>query len=241
MSFALVATNVLYIIYDVDAALEYASSGSGANNNGDGGGDTASSSSSSGGGGGFNANDELVSFYVMGNDYSLSKGMAILWTFGSLLHSLFDFTLWQVSACACCHPGGRCYQESGFCSMYCNDLGSYMLVPFVLAMVGLAGYSSFRRVTAFNELEDEFAVNDDLYQQVTGGTLGPYTFLVKYVTELFLAWFVYFPLVTLVFFSGVLGCGKLPVLGGRPRDKARVEQELAERNQLARDGVYSSF
>jgi hypothetical protein len=39
-------------------------------------------------------------------------------------------------------------------------------------------------------------------------------------------------------FSGVLGCGKLPVFGGRPRDKANVEKQLAQYNI---DGFYSSF
>jgi hypothetical protein len=44
------------------------------------------------------------------------------------------------------------------------------------------------------------------------------SFLLNYVMEFALALLVYYPLGSVILFSGILGCGKLPILGGRPRD-----------------------
>lgn len=42
-----------------------------------------------------------------------------------------------------------------------------------------------------------------------------YAFLIGYLVELTIALFVYYPLTSTMFFSGVLGCGRIPILGGR--------------------------
>ena len=156
----------------------------------------------------------------------ITYGTLFLWTFGCIFHSLFDYLVWNLSACACFHPGGRFGQTN--VANRCNDLGSIILIPFVLSLLGLAGYSSYLRVTSGNSsLEDEYG--DDLVDNLTAGKLGDYSFLVRFGIELILAWFVYFPLLSTVFFSGILGCGgKLPLLGGRPRDKIMVEKDLKE-------------
>ena len=128
------------------------------------------------------------------------------------------------SACVCCHPGGR-FAESRLVT-WCQDLGSYTLIPLVLGFAGLAVYSSHLRVTSEDAaLEEEYG--DDLVQTVTEGRLGEYSFLLRFGVELLLAWFVFSPLVSTVLLSGILGCnGRVPLLGGRPRDKRRVEQQL---------------
>lgn len=155
----------------------------------------------------------------------LTYGTMILWTFGSTLHSLFDFLVWNLSACACCHPGGR-FGKTAIASK-CRDLGSYSLIPFVLGLFGLAGYSSYLRLTngENSALEEEYG--DDAIDNWTEGKLGRYSFLVRFAIELALAWFVFFPILSTLFFSGWLGCnGRLPLLGGRPRDKKLVEENL---------------
>jgi hypothetical protein len=98
----------------------------------------------------------------------------------------------------------------------------------VLGLLGLAGYSSYLRVTNGNtSLEDEY--EDDLVETLTDGKLGDYFFLVRFGVELVLAWFVFFPIVSTVFFSGLLGCcEKLPLLGGRPRDKRMMEEGMRD-------------
>ena len=42
-----------------------------------------------------------------------------------------------------------------------------------------------------------------------------YAFLIGYLVELTIALFVYYPLTSTMFFSGILGCGRIPILGGR--------------------------
>ncbi len=101
-----------------------------------------------------------------------------------------------------------------------------MLIPLVLILMAVAGYSSFLRVTNRNEKLEE-TYEDDIIDNLTAGKLGDYSFLVRFGVELLLAWFVYFPIITTVFFSGILGCGgRIPLLGGRPRDKRLLEENL---------------
>lgn len=224
MSFALIAINIYYLLWDWD---EFVFND-----------ETATDAP------GFDPESELYSITIFGTTYAITQGMIVLWTFGGLLHSVFDFTVWQTSACACCHPGGRCYDRCSFCSQNCNDLGSYVLVPIVMGVMALAVYSSYVRTNYSDDDEKDAATaqtTDDLYNSLTGGTLGQFSFLVKYFVELFLAWFFYFPIFGTVMFSGILGCGRLPILGGRPRDKASVEKELADHAQNGGDGLYSSF
>ena len=215
MSFALIALNIYYLLWVVDDVYY----GNGEDGTAD----------------GFDPQQELYSVTIFQQTYAITAGTVVLWTFGGLFHSIWDFTVWQMSACACFHPGGRCYDRCGFCSKNCNDLGSYVLIPVIAGVMGLAIYSSYLRVHDSNNAE---TATDDLYDTITQGQLGQLTFLAKYAVELFLAWFFYFPLIGSVMFSGILGCGKLPILGGRPRDKATVEKELAEHND---DGLYASF
>ena len=171
-------------------------------------------------------------------EYSITKGMIVLWTLGGLLHSIFDVFIWKVMACACCHPGGSF--GNCLCSKCFQNCGSYALIPVIMMLLSLAGFMVLRRASHPNE-----EVAEDYYYQIGDGGdggqdddfyvdwgeidgIGSFFFLARYCVELMMAWFVYFPVVGTIMFSGVLGCGRLPVLGGRPRDKRLVEEESRE-------------
>ena len=145
-----------------------------------------------------------------GMTINITYGMLLLWTFGCTFHSLFDLCIWNVSACACFHPGGR-YGRHPFLAQHCRDVGSYLLIPVVLALLGLAGYSSYLRVTNTNrDIEDLY--EDDLLDVMTDNKLGDFAFLIRFSIELLLTWFVFFPLLSTILFTGILGCyGRLPV------------------------------
>ena len=49
-----------------------------------------------------------------------------------------------------------------------------------------------------------------------------FTFLVGYALELVFALFVFYFITSTVFFSGILGCGRIPVLGGRPYEMRKA-------------------
>ena len=167
--------------------------------------------------------------------YSVTKGMLLLWTLGGLCHSIFDMIIWKVMACACCHPGGSfggCPCSSSF-----QNCGSYLLVPVIFMLLSLAAFLVLWRASHPSEIEDEAAQendgdgdgDDDLYVDWQGFEgAGSFSFLAKYSVELVMAWFVHFPVMGSILFSGVLGCGRLPVLGGRPRDVRRVQEDSRE-------------
>ena len=54
------------------------------------------------------------------------------------------------------------------------------------------------------------------------------SFLLGYLVEVTLALLVYYPLGSIILFSGILGCFRLPVLGGRPRDMYVLRKKEAE-------------
>jgi hypothetical protein len=61
-----------------------------------------------------------------------------------------------------------------------------------------------------------------------------YAFLLGYFAELCGVYFVCYPLLVTVMFSGILGC--IPGLGGRPRDVVRfLNRLLDERNRIYAD------
>jgi len=187
--------------------------------------------------------------YTMNNNndtairtFNITYGMILLWTFGCTFHSIFDVLVWNVSACSCFQPGG--FFGTTKIAQKCNDVGSYVLVPFVFALLTLGGYSSYLRVVNVNmELEDTY--EDDLVDTLTRGILGDYSFLIRFVIELILTWFVFFPLLSYILFKGWLDCqsGRIPLLGGRKYDKRVLEEQLnsTEMELAQKENVHHSY
>ncbi|KAL7564253.1 hypothetical protein ACA910_012279 [Epithemia clementina (nom. ined.)] len=190
-------------------------------------------------------NDIVLNLY---DTYAITQSMVTLWTVGGVSHNMFDMAVWYIMACACCQPGGRLGQ--GRMSQKCRDVGSYMLIPVIVALLGFAIFLVLLRAThpdgSNNTRTSHYFYDDDQQQnqqqqddnwftnpdvdvdQIKG--LESFSFLQRYVLELILVWCVYFPLFGIILFSGCLGCnGQLPILGGRPRDVRIVAQELAEK------------
>lgn len=176
----------------------------------------------------YDASQELVNVY---DSYKITHGMVLLWTFGGVFHSLFDMLTWHIMACAICHPGGRWGDTSQ--SKRFRDCGSYALIPLILALLAFAAFLVLLRATEEGKEEDD---DDDVVTDDDGiNTNGlsdirirdwrSFAFLSKYAIEIALAWFIYFPLIGTILFSGILGCnGRLPILGGRPRDMRLVQE-----------------
>jgi hypothetical protein len=163
-----------------------------------------------------------------GQDIQITEGMILLWTVGGGLHALFDNTIWYVTACVCCLPGRSlgCLGKYRWC-------GSYFVVFAVLVFTACASFMIVLRATLdSNEQDVDFSdldtagINDDSIQ--LGQTeASAYEFMLGYAVELVLALIVYYPLVGTILFSGVLVCGKIPVLGGRPYEVS-VQKRLAQ-------------
>ena len=71
MSFSLLAINIYYVLWDIDD-MTY---------------DDASTVEEQG----FDPQEEVYNVSLAGSSYVITKGTLVLWTFGGLFHSIFDF------------------------------------------------------------------------------------------------------------------------------------------------------
>ncbi len=60
-----------------------------------------------------------------------------------------------------------------------------------------------------------------------------FSFLVGYAIELVVALFIFYFFTSTVFFSGLLGCGRIPILGGRPYELWR--EKIRDKNKKSND------
>lgn len=168
--------------------------------------------------------DEEVFSY--NSSYVMTWGTLVLWTGGSLCHSVFDYLLWHVMACSCCHPGGR-YSDWKHSNRF-KDCGSYFMIPVVLTVTALALWLVLIRASQFSDMQpddEDVSYTDVAEHWANVDGIKSFGFLLHYIVEITLAWTLFAPIVGTMVFSGVLGCnGRIPVLGGRPRD-VRLYQE----------------
>ena len=187
-------------------------------------------------------NDVLFQMTILPNSTAIhseyqsievTRGTAVLWTLGSMSHSIFDLTIWYISACSCCRPGGICSAIG--CLRRC---GSYLVVGIVMIVVALATLAVVWRAAEetqaqYEEEKEELGLDDDAYPQwgeIQG--VSSFSFLVNYAVEVCLALMLYYPIFGTILFSGILGCGRLPVLGGRPYEVRKEEaREQRRRSQ----------
>lgn len=180
--------------------------------------------------------------------------MVFLWTVGSFLHSTFDMLIWYLAACACFRPGGIVTN-----SRWCQKFGIYLAVLVVVGTVFAATMVVVMRLdgdeqnleeTMASQFADDYDNGDvaantatyaDTTEMIFSSEEHKFSFLIGYALELVFALFVYYFLTSTIFFSGVLGCGRVPLLGGRPYElrvaakKAIKESKRHSRRSQSRD------
>jgi hypothetical protein len=162
-----------------------------------------------------------------GTEYVLTTGMLLLWTVGGGVHCSFNLAMWHIAACACCKSGGFC--ESCAC---CPSLGKYMIRFFVFCTAAFCVLIILLRVAINGDAEDESSNADDgnANQGLSIESLSEFSFVLNYLIEMTLAFFVYYPICVTTLLSGVLSCGyAIPVVGGRPYEIAREERRNSRR------------
>lgn len=181
-----------------------------------------------------------VSFNVtvgeeQGNGLSVSSGQVFLWVVGGAFHSAFDLSIWHISACVCCQPGGQLE-----CLGKCKVLGNYLVVFVTILVVAAASFIVMLRAALDNNeavgLTDlsSAGVTDDQIQFVARiDGIESYEFLLSWLIEVATSLFVWYFILGSILWSGVLGCGTLPFLGGRPRDVKVEEWEKKKRETRA--------
>ncbi len=172
-----------------------------------------------------------ISKYTGIPEISVTKVMITLWTLGSFLHTVFDLSLWHMKACTICRYGGLVDEKLA-------RMGRLVGLFIVLVVMGVGGYAVILRATL--EYHGEGSVSEELAESIQNSEIydldiedkRSFKFLLGYLVEFILALFVYYPIAVTILFSGVLGCnGRVPVLGGRPREIKKERLHLQKKNE----------
>jgi len=194
---------------------------------------------------GYGADDTVLSLGPRGS-IDVTKLMITLWTLGSVVHTFFDLSVWHIKACTFCRYGIGGYELSDG-AMRCGRTAGMTIVmttfAFAAYLVLLRASEDYKDSEFFvDELETDggnnMTTNDEgesFIQPISlpgGGSAKHFNFLLGYIVEFVLAVFVYNPLILTVIFTGSLGCnGRLPVLGGRPREVMREQRHAMKRQR----------
>lgn len=150
--------------------------------------------------------------------------MIALWTFGGVVHSMFDLFIWHLSACACFLPGGffqKCW--------YLQKVGSYISIALVAVLVAVCSFVIVIRAD-YEDQDGKIGFSDLNY-------------LLGYGVELGLVYAAYWPLMATILFSGIFS--KCIPCVGRPndlrrqlRERLQEEKEHAKRDEENRVEMY---
>mmetsp|Transcript_42122 Transcript_42122/g.101621 ORF Transcript_42122/g.101621 Transcript_42122/m.101621 type:complete len:434 (-) Transcript_42122:801-2102(-) len=163
----------------------------------------------------------LVSFGDSEEGWELTSGMLSLWTVGGGIHTAYNLFMWNIAACSCMREGG-CMESARFC--HCPSCGKTFLRIFVVVIIALTIFVVCLKVVIANDGEADVEAVTDLDNYQSADDFG---FILAYLVGTGLSFFFWYFLGLFVLFSGVLGCYKLPVLGGRPREVAIEEKLMA--------------
>ena len=147
-------------------------------------------------------------------------GMVTLWTLGGVLHALFDQCLWFMSACCCCLPGAIFGNHRTL-----QKVGSVAVLFIVAIMIAIATFACILRAKYEARKEEILAGISSSWEDPDS-----FSFALGYLVEQLLVWFIYYFIFVSILFSGVLACGRLPIIGGRPFEM-RVEKWQLERER----------
>lgn len=186
---------------------------------------------------GRDAEQEVFSIDLNAQDpahYSVTAGLVMLVTVGSGLHTIFDRFIWSVSACKCCRAGGT-FETNSINSPRrgrWQDFGTYLVVLLVVLVCAAASFIVIVRVKMDDEgqteipyIQDNNTTLTDIVDSVKDFELEDFSFMKAYCIEFGVSLFVYYPFFDTVLFSGVLGCYRLPLLGGRPYEVRKEEKK----------------
>ncbi|KAL3798448.1 hypothetical protein ACHAW5_007400 [Stephanodiscus triporus] len=158
-----------------------------------------------------------------------------LLTIGSFVHSTFDMTIWYLMACFCFRPGGFKINR------HCQTVGIYVAVLVVLLAIGGATYFVLLRLDedVKNQADYEATNSEEFADGIIGDNeaVSRFSFFVGYALELVCALFLFYFITSTVFFTGILGCGRVPILGGRPYEIWREKMAKDDDKKSSRDEI----
>lgn len=189
----------------------------------------------------YDATGRLAEFQKQYTNIDINQTVIFLVTIGSCIHSMFDMLIWYLMACFCFREGGKFKNNR-----HCQRFGIYIgVLVVVLAVVAATSVVIVRLTEDENGNADSSAAEKFAEDTILDGgdetesESKKFSFLVGYALELVFALFVFYFITSTIFFSGILGCFRIPVLGGRPYE-IRREKENAnddDADWVDEDGV----
>jgi len=165
--------------------------------------------------------------------FKITWGMFTLWTLGGLVHTLFDQTLWFMSACCCCLPGAICGNRRRL-----RKVGSFAVLFIVAIVIAIATFGVILRAKYEARKAEKLAgVSTNWHDPES------FSFVLGFIVLQLLVWFVHYFIFAAILFSGILVCGKVPIIGGRPyemaEEKRQLEREKRKHQELSSTATVS--
>lgn len=182
---------------------------------------------------GLDMTKSLYTVQVWGKEANVSHGLVALLVIGGFGHVMFDLGIWFVQACPPCQPAGILAKHLPVSHQkFWLWLGSHIAIEITIISLALAVFVMCLRAS----VED-----DGDARGITTG-IEDYAFILAYLIECMATWFVLFPVITFILFTGILGCGRIPGIGGRPYHKWKYEryQEKKKAKALAEAQMHAS-
>jgi hypothetical protein len=164
---------------------------------------------------------------------SVTNGSIALWTIGAFLHATYDNVIWALAACTCCtaKSSDSTTTEEQRLKRY-RGTGTLLVIFSVIVVTALATFAVALRsaldsgdVTA-EQVETNGVTDANVNLWQVNGT-NDLEFLLAFLVELVLSFFVYYPICGTILFSGILTCGKYPTTGGRPYELKEEARKAA--------------
>lgn len=167
--------------------------------------------------------DIELSEISFGNFHALTVtyGMMTLWTFGGVLHTIFDLMMWYLSACSCFMTGVFCFKRSRL-----KLIGMYSVIAVTAILIVLAIFVVTLRAAyeqRLRQLENGQEVDEITWDELA--KVRNFSFIVGYIVELLLVYLCYYPFITFALFNGIVPCL------GRHKEIQRQKREREDRIQ----------
>lgn len=160
--------------------------------------------------------------------FALSEPMVGI--IASVLNAWFDMFIWYMQMCPCCRPGA-CFEFDERCgARYWIWMGQNLAGVVTI----VAAFLSLTAVIMRSTVHDEHGQEG----------FESFSFVRSWGIEVISSLIFVSPLMATTLFSGILGCFRVPVLGGRPwevwREKKLKEQKQKEEDNEEDEGLGSA-
>lgn len=155
----------------------------------------------------------------------MGSQLTILWTVGAGIHAAFDMALWHMISCGYCSYSSNATNNN---REDCFIFGWTTAISIVMLMIVATSVVLYFRVFPMTDDEDDIRIDEQLISltddvvepaEVMGFLLsGDFSFILAFIIEFAVSLFIWTPFLMTTLFTGVLGCGRIPCIGGRPRE-----------------------